>query len=166
MSHEREHTSEYFEATGVSRGEFEALKRFGDYKELADGTLMRVEGKKEFRIYCEDSGWLTGRNGGRGVVVTSGFCRMLSEAHNRVVEKVKKDPDYRSRLREGMKKHFHGIPPPSAVLGSPPMASAAEDSNPPVRVPPSPSLGLSKKIRSSPRNTQVPSSNGLSSLSA
>ena len=38
----------------VSRSEFEALKRFGDYKELQDGTLMRVEGDKEFRIYCED----------------------------------------------------------------------------------------------------------------
>jgi hypothetical protein len=37
-----------------SRGEFEALKRFGDYEELRDGTLMRVEGDMEFRIYCED----------------------------------------------------------------------------------------------------------------
>ena len=59
---------------------FEALKRFGDYEELTDGTLMRMEGNKEFRIYCEDSGWLRGRNGGRGVIVTSGFCRALSEA--------------------------------------------------------------------------------------
>jgi hypothetical protein len=95
--------NEYFEAKGVSRGEFEALKRFGDYEELADGTLMRVEGDKEFRIYCEDSGWLLGRNGGRGVLVTSGFCRVLSEAHDRVVEKVKKDPDYLNRLREKFK---------------------------------------------------------------
>ena len=38
----------------VSRSEFEALKRFGDYEELSDGTLMRMEGNKEFRIYCED----------------------------------------------------------------------------------------------------------------
>jgi hypothetical protein len=30
------------------------LKRFGDYTELEDGTLMGVEGDKEFRIYCED----------------------------------------------------------------------------------------------------------------
>ena len=30
------------------------LKRFGDYTELEDGTLMRVKGDKEFRIYCED----------------------------------------------------------------------------------------------------------------
>jgi hypothetical protein len=37
-----------------SRGEFEALKRFGDYEELHDGTLMRVEADMEFRIYCED----------------------------------------------------------------------------------------------------------------
>jgi hypothetical protein len=65
---------------------------------------MRMEGKKEFRIYCEDSGWLSGRNGGRGVIVTSGFCRVLSEAHDRVVEKVKKDPDYLNRLREKFKQ--------------------------------------------------------------
>ena len=65
---------------------------------------MRMEGKKEFRIYCEDSGWLLGRSGGRGVVVTSGFSRVLSEAHDRVVEKVKKDPDYLDRLREMLKK--------------------------------------------------------------
>ena len=100
MSNERDRISEYFEAKGVSRGEFEALKRFGDYEELTDGTLMRMEGKKEFRIYCEDSEWGRGRNGGRGVIVTSGFCRVLSEAHDRVVEKVKKDPDYLNRLRE------------------------------------------------------------------
>ena len=56
--------SEYFEATAVSQGEFEALKRFGDYQELTDGTLMRTEGIKEYRIYCEDSGWLLGHNGG------------------------------------------------------------------------------------------------------
>jgi hypothetical protein len=62
--------NEYFEATGVSRGEFEALKRFGDYEQLSDGTLMRMEGNKEFRIYCEESGWLPGGNAGRGVIVT------------------------------------------------------------------------------------------------
>jgi hypothetical protein len=65
MRNERDCLTEYFEAKGVSRGEFEALKRFGDYKELTDGTLMRMEGNKEFRIYCEDSGWGRGRNGGR-----------------------------------------------------------------------------------------------------
>jgi hypothetical protein len=104
MRNERDCLTEYFEAKGVSRGEFEALKRFGDYKELTDGTLMRMEGNKEFRIYCEDSGWGRGRNGGRGVIVTSGFSRVLSEAHDRVVEKVKKDPDYLHRLREILKK--------------------------------------------------------------
>ena len=103
MSNERDRISEYFEARGVSRGEFEALKRFGDYEQLSDGTLMRMEGDKEFRIYREDSGWLLGRNGGRGVIVTSGFSRVLSEAHDRVVEKVKKDPDYLNRLREKFK---------------------------------------------------------------
>jgi hypothetical protein len=103
VSYERDCISEYFEAKGVSRGEFEALRRFGDYEELSDGTLMRMEGNKEFRIYCEDSGWLRGRNGGRGVLVTPGFCRVLSEAHDRVVEKLKKDPDYLARLREKLK---------------------------------------------------------------
>jgi len=91
MSDERDHISDYFEAKGVSRGEFVALKRFGDYQELTDGTLMRMEGNKEFRIYCEDSGWFRGRNGGRGVIVTSGFCRALGAAHDRVMEKLKKD---------------------------------------------------------------------------
>ena len=66
MSNERERIGEYFEAKGVSRGEFEALKRFGDYEELTDGTLMRMEGNKEFRIYCEDSGSLLGRKMARG----------------------------------------------------------------------------------------------------
>jgi hypothetical protein len=103
MSNEREIISEYFEAKGVSRGEFEALRRFGDYEELTDGTLMRMEGSKEFRIYCEDSGWLRGRNGGRGVLVTSGFCRVLSEAHDRVMEKLKQDPEYLVRLHEKFK---------------------------------------------------------------
>ena len=87
----------------MSRGEFEALKRFGDYEQLGDGTLMRMEGNKEFRIYCEESGGLPGGNAGRGVIVTSGFCRVLSEAHDRVVEQVKKDPDYLNRLREKFK---------------------------------------------------------------
>ena len=59
MSNKRDRIGEYFEAKAVSRGEFEALKRFGDYEELIDGTLMRMEGNKEFRIYC--------------VIVTSGF---------------------------------------------------------------------------------------------
>jgi hypothetical protein len=35
----------------LSRGEFAALKRFGEYEELRDGTLMRIEGVKEFRVY-------------------------------------------------------------------------------------------------------------------
>jgi hypothetical protein len=38
----------------VSRSELEALKRFPDYEGLSDGTLMRIEGNKEFRIYCHD----------------------------------------------------------------------------------------------------------------
>ena len=58
----------------ASRGEFEALKRFGDYEELRDCTLMRMEGDKEFRIYCDDvEKWSFG-------LITPGFCNMPSEA--------------------------------------------------------------------------------------
>jgi hypothetical protein len=39
------------EQFAVSRSGLEALKRFPDYEELSDGTLMRIEGNKEFRIY-------------------------------------------------------------------------------------------------------------------
>ena len=34
----------HFEARAVSRSEFEALKRFGDYEELPNSILMRIEG--------------------------------------------------------------------------------------------------------------------------
>jgi hypothetical protein len=56
----------------VPTSEFEALKRFGDYTELQDGTLMRVEGDTQFRIYCEDvEGCPIG-------VVTEGVLSLLS----------------------------------------------------------------------------------------
>jgi hypothetical protein len=54
MGNDHDYKGKHFEAKAVSRGKFEALRRFGDYTELQDGTLMRVEGDKEFRIYCED----------------------------------------------------------------------------------------------------------------
>ena len=54
MGNEYDYKGKHFEATGASRAEFEALKRFGDYEELHDGTLMRAEGDMKFRIYCED----------------------------------------------------------------------------------------------------------------
>ena len=104
MSDERDRISEYFEKKECAG---ESLKHSSDLetiKSLADGTLMRMEGNKEFRIYCEDSGWLRGTNGGRGVIVTRGLGRMISEAHERVMEKLKKDPDYLNRLREKFKK--------------------------------------------------------------
>ena len=67
----------HFEAKGVSRSEFEALSRFGDYKKLVDGTLTRIEGDKEYQIYCEDAeGWPVR-------VMTQGFCSMLSELYDR-----------------------------------------------------------------------------------
>jgi len=76
MGNEYDWMGEHFEAKAVSRGEFEALKRFGDYEELNDGTLMRTEGDKEFRIYCEDV------EGCPFHVITQGFCSMLSEAYD------------------------------------------------------------------------------------
>ena len=54
MGNEYDYKCKGFELKAVPRSEFEALKRFGDYEELHDGTLMRVEGDMEFRIYCED----------------------------------------------------------------------------------------------------------------
>ena len=71
----------HFEARAVSRSEFEALKRFGDYKELPNSTLMRIEGDKEFRIYCEDvERWSFG-------LITPGFCSMLAEAYDEMRQK-------------------------------------------------------------------------------
>jgi hypothetical protein len=54
MGNEYDYKCKGLELKAVPRGEFEALKRFGDYTELHDGTLMRAEGNEEFRIYCED----------------------------------------------------------------------------------------------------------------
>jgi hypothetical protein len=72
MGNEYDYKCEGFELKAVTRSEFEALKRFGDYTELQDGTLMRVEGDKEFRIYCEDvEGCPIG-------VVTEGVLSLLS----------------------------------------------------------------------------------------
>jgi hypothetical protein len=48
MSDERDHISDYFEAKGVSRGEFEALRRFGDYQEVPDRTLCGWKAKRSF----------------------------------------------------------------------------------------------------------------------
>ena len=99
MSNERDRISEYFESKAVSRGEFEALKRFGDYEQLSDGTLMRMEGDKEFRIYCEESGWPF-----FGVILTRGQGKVLAAAHERVMEKLKKDPGYLDRLKKEHKE--------------------------------------------------------------
>jgi hypothetical protein len=66
----------HFQAKAVSRGEFAALKRFGDYEELRDRTLMRMEGDKEFRIYCEDV------EGCPFGLITEGFRSMLSEVYD------------------------------------------------------------------------------------
>ena len=68
--------SGYFESIAVSRSEFEALKRFPEYELLNDSTLMRMEGSKEFRIYCEDLEEFPIR------VMTKGFCAALSEAYD------------------------------------------------------------------------------------
>jgi hypothetical protein len=60
----------------VSRSEFEALKRFGDYTELQDGTLMRVEGDTKFRIYCEDV------EGCPIDIVTGGVLKLFADLGN------------------------------------------------------------------------------------
>ena len=81
MGDEYDYKCKGFELKAVSRSEFEALKRFGDYEELQDGTLMRVDGDTEFRIYCEDvEGCPIG-------VVTEGvlnlFADLYDDAHPR-----------------------------------------------------------------------------------
>ncbi len=71
-------SGKYFEAKAVSQGEFEALKRFPEYETLNDGTLMRVDGGKEFRIYPE--------NDAEGLpfnVITPGLLRELQESYKR-----------------------------------------------------------------------------------
>ena len=70
-------TGEHFESKAVSRSEFEALKRYPDYEELSDGTLTQIEGKKEFRIYCNDV------EGCPFGVITSRFCSMLYKVGSR-----------------------------------------------------------------------------------
>jgi hypothetical protein len=59
-----------------------------------------MEGNKEFRIYCEDSGWLILGSDGPGVIVTAGFAKMLEEAHT----------DEGPRMSEGPK----GLPQPTS----------------------------------------------------
>ena len=54
MANQYDSIGKHFEAKAVSHGEFEALKRFPEYETLTDGTLMRIEGSKEFRIYPEN----------------------------------------------------------------------------------------------------------------
>jgi hypothetical protein len=72
VSNDYDYKCKGFELKAVPRSEFEALKRFGDYTELQDGTLMRVEGDTGFRIYCDDvEGCPIG-------VVTEGVLSLLS----------------------------------------------------------------------------------------
>jgi hypothetical protein len=54
MGNEYDYKGKHLVLQPVSRSEFEPLKRFGDYTELNDGRLMRLESEMEFRIYCED----------------------------------------------------------------------------------------------------------------
>jgi hypothetical protein len=63
--------------TGYHLCENEALKRYPDYEELSDGTLTQIEGKKEFRIYCNDV------EGCPFGVITSRFCSMLYKVGSR-----------------------------------------------------------------------------------
>jgi hypothetical protein len=74
MGNEYDCKGKHFELNTVSRSEFAPLKRFGHYTELQEGTLMRVAGDMEFRVYCEDvEGCPLG-------VVTEGVLSLLSAA--------------------------------------------------------------------------------------
>ena len=76
MANQYDFSGKHFEAKAVSQGEFEALKRFPEYETLNDGTLMRIEGSKEFRIYPQ--------NAAEGLpfnVMTPGLLRELQEFH-------------------------------------------------------------------------------------
>ena len=78
MGNQYDSSGKYFEARAVSQGEFVALKRFPEYETLNDGTLMRIEGSKEFRIYPEN-----GVEGFPFNVVTPGLLRELQESYKR-----------------------------------------------------------------------------------
>ena len=78
MANQYDPIGQHFEAKAVSRGEFEALKRFPEYEPLTDGTLMRIEGSKEFRIYPENVG-----EGFPFHVMTPGLLRELQESYKR-----------------------------------------------------------------------------------
>jgi hypothetical protein len=43
MGNEYDYKGKHIVLQSVPRSEFEALRRFGDYTELQDGTLMRVD---------------------------------------------------------------------------------------------------------------------------
>jgi hypothetical protein len=73
LGNEYDYTCKGFELKAVSRSEFEALKRFGDYEKLHDGTLMRIEGDKEFRIYREASEWPS------GMILTEGVLNLFAD---------------------------------------------------------------------------------------
>ena len=87
MANQYDSTGKYFEAKAVSRGEFEALKRFPEYEPLPDGTLMRIEGSKEFRIYPENA-----VEGFPFHVMTPGLLRGLQESYKRRMAKADHGP--------------------------------------------------------------------------
>jgi hypothetical protein len=99
MGNEYDYKGKNFETKAVSRSEFEALRRFGDYTELQDGTLMRVEDDKEFRIYREDSDWPS------GIIVTEGALSMLSEFSTMFIQG--KQMMQASKARHSDKCDFH-----------------------------------------------------------
>ena len=87
MANQYDSIGQHFEAKAVSRGEFEALKRFPEYETLNDGTLMRIEGSKEFRIYPENVG-----EGFPFNVMTPGLLRELQESYKRRMAKAASAP--------------------------------------------------------------------------
>ena len=87
MANQYDSIGKHFEAKAVSPGEFEALKRFPEYETLTDGTLMRIEGSKEFRIYPENV-----VEGFPFHVMTPGLLRELQESYKRRMAKAASGP--------------------------------------------------------------------------
>jgi hypothetical protein len=61
MGNEYDYKCRGFELKALSRSEFEAVKRFGDYEELHDGTLMRVGWQWNGYLRLRREQWSCGR---------------------------------------------------------------------------------------------------------
>jgi hypothetical protein len=96
MANEYDYKCEGFELKAVPRSEFEALKRFGDYTELQDGTLMRTEGDMEFRIYRDDV------EGCPIHIVTEGVLKLFADLCNDASGKADDASEQRASLPDNV----------------------------------------------------------------